>query len=88
MGDGVPNARSFLAVLCELSLSCTEGSKLRSFVEHRGYSAENMTLDMISVFGAGTKVSSVTLNGREVKFFYSEKIQVRNEDQPLSKCGP
>ena len=47
-------------------------------MEHRGYRAENMTLDMVSVFGVGTRVSSVTVNGRGVKFFYDEKIQARN----------
>ena len=44
-------------------------------MEHCGYKAENMTLDMVSIFGVGTRVSSVTVNGQDVKFFYDEKIQ-------------
>ena len=61
-----------------ITFGCSGASKLRSVVEHRGYRAENMTLDFISVFGLGTKVTSVTLDGRGVKFFYDEKIQARN----------
>ena len=61
-----------------ITFSCSGASKLRSVVEHRGYRAENMTLDFVSVFGLGTRVTSVTLGGRGVKFFYDEKIQARN----------
>ena len=58
-----------------VTFGCSGASKLTSVVERNGYRAENMTLDFVSVFGLGTKPTSVTLDGREVKFFYSEKIQ-------------
>ena len=64
-----------------ITFGCSGASKLRSVVERRGYRAENMTLDFISVFGLGTKVTSVTLDGRGVKFFYDENIQARNIQQ-------
>ena len=73
-GDSIDSYES--GAFNHITFRCSGASKLRSVVEHRGYDAENMTLDMVSVFGVQTRVSSVAVNGRDVKFFYDEKIQV------------
>ena len=75
-GDSIDSYES--GAFNHITFRCSGASKLRSVVEHRGYDAENMTLDMVSVFGVQTRVSSVAVNGRDVKFFYDEKIQARN----------
>ena len=58
-----------------------EGGKFESNPKHVGFAAEDgqMKLGYIGIFGVAKNCSSVTLNGKPVKFYYDEQDQVKEK---------